>query len=144
MYSYFSSSSSTTDAPISSLGYQTNNRYKQFPPLMSDGRSLVSSAQKADTLNDRLLVENNITSNWKYRQYMIKNANTIMEINYKESLNDTGYISMPMKNTNNKSTPYFFNSLNDNTKPYERTDLKELYLSREQMNAKKVIPILFK
>jgi hypothetical protein len=100
---------------------------------MSDGRSI------------KLIDENGITSNWKYRQYMIKNANTIMEYNYRESSNDTGYIIPPeVKKTKNRQLilPYTFDSLNDSSKPHQMTDLKELYLSREQLNAKKVIPIL--
>jgi hypothetical protein len=145
MNSFFSSST-TLNIPKSSLGYETNNRYKQFPPLMSDGRSIVSNTQNVEILNQKLITENGITSNWKYRQYMIKNANTIMEFNYRESSNDTGYVIPPVKgNKYDKLTvPYTFDSLNDSSKPYQTSDLKDLYLTKEQMNAKKVIPVLFK
>lgn len=145
MNSYLSSSP-TVIIPRSSLGYETNNRHKQFPPLMSDGRSIVSNSQNVAILNQKLITENDITTNWKYRQYMTKNANTIMEYNFRESSNDTGYIIPPVKKT--KSTqlivPSTFDSLNDSSKPYQTSDLKELYLTREQKNAKKVIPVLFK
>jgi hypothetical protein len=101
-----------------------------------------------EIINQKLIKENEITTNWKYRQYMIKNANTIMEYNYKESSNDTGYVVPPIKTTvsydKNLIIPYTFDSLNDNSKPYEMTDLKELYLTKEQLNSKKVIPTLFK
>jgi hypothetical protein len=143
-------SSPTLTIPNSSLGYETNNRHKQFPPLMSDGRSIVSNAQSIEVINKKLINENRITTNWKYRQYMIKNANTIMEYNYRESSNDTGYIVPPIKTTTKHSydnkliIPYTFDSLNDNSKPFEMTDLKEFYLTKEQMNSKKVIPTLFK
>lgn len=145
---YFSSHSTIT-IPKSSLGYETNNRHKQFPPLMSDGRSVVSNSQSVEVLNKKLIEENGITSNWKYRQYMIKNANTIMEYNYRESSNDTGYVippaKAPIKNSRNENLilPYTFDSLNDNSKPFETSDLKKLYLTKEQMNSKKVIPTLF-
>jgi hypothetical protein len=147
---YFFSTSPTLTIPKSELGYETNNRYKQFTPLMSDGRSIVSNAQSVEILNNKLIAENGITTNWKYRQYMIKNANTIMEYNYRESSNDTGYIIPPIKTTKsnlrdtNLIIPYTFDSLNDNSKPYEMTDVKELYLTKEQMNSKKVIPVLIK
>lgn len=150
LFDKISSLSSTLTIPKSSLGYGTNNRHRQFPPLMSDGRSVVSSAQSAEIMNNKLIKENNITSNWEYRQYMIKNGNTIMEYNYKESSNDTGYIIPPIKKTINNPQntklilPYTFDSLNDNSKPFEMSDLKQLYLSKEQLNSKKVVPTLFK
>lgn len=127
--------------PRSSLGYGTNNRHKDFPSLMSDGRSIVSNAQNVAILNQKLLTENGITSNWKYRQYMIKNANTIMEYNFRESSNDTGYIVPPVKKslmTSELILPYTFDSLSDKSKPYQNSDLKELYLSKEQLNSKKL------
>lgn len=139
-------SSPTLVIPRSSLGYGTNNRHKDFPSLMSDGRSIISNTQNVAILNQKLLTENGITTNWKYRQYMIKNANTIMEYNYRESSNDTGYIIPPVKKFDKASHlihPYTFDSLNDKSKPYQTSDLKELYLTREQMNAKKVIPVLY-
>lgn len=150
LFDKISSLSSTLTIPKSSLGYGTNNRHRQFPPLMSDGRSVVSSSQSAEIMNNKLIKENNITSNWEYRQYMIKNGNTIMEYNYKESSNDTGYIIPPIKKTINNPQntrlilPYTFDSLNDNSKPFEMSDLKQLYLSKEQLNSKKVVPTLFK
>ena len=139
-------SSPTISIPRSSLGYGANNKYRDFPPLMSDGRSIVSKSQNIAILNKKFITDNGITSNWKYRQYMIKNANTIMEYNYRESSNDTGYM-IPNSVTNNSNKdklilPYTFDSLND--KPHQMSDLKESYLSREQLNAKKVVPVLFK
>ena len=82
-------SSPTISIPRSSLGYGSNNKYRDFPPLMSDGRSIVSNSQNIAILNKKFITDNGITSNWKYRQYMINNANTIMEYNYRESSNDT-------------------------------------------------------
>lgn len=145
MESYFLHSP-ILNIPRSSLGYGTNNRHKEFPSLMSDGRSIVSNAQNVAILNQKLLTENGITNNWKYRQYMIKNANTIMEYNYRESSNDTGYIVPPVKKsllTSELVLPYTFDSLHDNTKPYESSDLKELYLTRERLNSKKNEPVLY-
>ena len=141
-------SSPTISIPRSSLGYGSNNKYRDFPPLMSDGRSIVSNSQNIAILNKKFITDNGITSNWKYRQYMIKNANTIMEYNYRESSNDTGYmIPNSMTNNSNKDKlilPYTFDSLNDSSKPHQMSDLKEFYLSREQLKAKKVVPVLFK
>jgi uncharacterized protein YwqG len=148
MFSFSNESSSSLVIPKSSLGYKTNNKYKQFPPMMKDGRSVISSWQNETQINHELIKDNNITSNWQYRQYLTKHADTIMEYNYRESANDTGYI-LPTKQKekekkNELIIPYTFDSLNDKTKPFESSDLKNLYLTREQLNAKKIAPIIYK
>jgi hypothetical protein len=81
--------------PKSSLGYNTNNKYPEFPPLMSDGRSIVASWQPEATTNADLIQSNNIKSNWEYRRYLINNAKEIREYNFRESCNDAGYYKRP-------------------------------------------------
>lgn len=138
--------------PQSSLGYATNNKYPGFPPLMSDGRSITTSWQPEAVINDDLIQSNNLRSNWQYRKYLINNAKDIMEYNFRESSNDVGYYKRPIdlpnmhsnKVTNMNGTPYNFNSVLDNTKPfgYQTSDLKEMYLSREQLDARKISPVI--
>jgi hypothetical protein len=132
----------TLTLPKSSLGYETNNKYKHFPPMMNDGRSLISNWQNETQINHKLIKDNNINSNWKYRQYLTKNAKSVMEYNFRESANDTGYLMPQPHFSNNLNTPYSFNSLNDTSSPFQKSDLKEIYLTREQLNAKKVAPTL--
>lgn len=115
--------------PKSSLGYHTNNKYSTFPPLMSDGRSIISTWQSQSQINNQLVKENNITTNWQYRQYLTNNALTIMEYNFRESANDTGFLFPVSKTT--------ISSIHDNPLLLETSDLKQLYLTREQLNAKK-------
>ena len=143
MFSFLSDSTTLT-IPKSELGYHTNNKYPSFPPIMSDGRSLISSWQNETQFNHKIIVDNNIKTNWEYRQYLAKNAKAVMEYNFRECANDTGYV-IPKKEDNNNNntkimTPYLFNSLNDRSNPFQRSDLKEIYLTREQLNAKKVSP----
>jgi hypothetical protein len=138
--------------PQSSLGYATNNKYPGFPPLMSDGRSITTTWQPEAVINDDLIQSNNLRSNWQYRKYLINNAKDIMEYNFRESSNDVGYYKRPIdlpnmqsnKVTNMYGTPYNFNSVLDNTKPfgYQTSDLKEMYLSREQLDARKISPVI--
>jgi hypothetical protein len=138
--------------PQSSLGYATNNKYPGFPPLMSDGRSITTSWQPEAVINDDLIQSNNLRSNWQYRKYLINNAKDIMEYNFRESSNDVGYYKRPIdlpnmqsnKVTNMNGAPYNFNSVLDNTKPfgYQTSDLKEMYLSREQLDARKISPVI--
>ena len=136
--------------PRSSLGYQTNNKYPKFPPKMTDGRCIVSSWQNETKINDELIKKNHITSNWEYRKFLTKHATTIMEYNLKESANDTGYILPSLEEQKQKQKqkhqihPSTFDSLNDRSKPFQNSDLKEIYLTREQLNAKKISPFILK
>jgi hypothetical protein len=138
--------------PKSALGYGTNNKYPEFPPLMSDGRSIVSGWQPESTINKDLIESNHIQSNWEYRQYLTKNSKDIMEYNFRESSTDVGYfkrpIDIPSIQSNLvqgiKNTPYRYASVVDNAKPmgYETSDLKVTYLTREQLESRKVSPVV--
>jgi hypothetical protein len=129
--------------PQSRLGYHSNNKYDGFPPLMMDGRTITASWQPEAVLNSHLLKEINVETNWQYRQYMIKNAKDIMKYNCTQSATDSGYLKRYADLENNSySTPYISNSFVDNTKPsgYQTSDLKDLYLTREQLQARMVAP----
>lgn len=138
--------------PKSALGYSTNNKYPEFPPLMSDGRSVIGSWQPESTENANLIESNHIKTNWEYRRYLTNNSQDVLEYNFRESCNDAGYfkrpIDLPSVQSNVVSgmnaTPFLYNSVVDNRKPegYEDSDLKQLYLTREQLDARKIAPIV--
>jgi hypothetical protein len=138
--------------PQSALGYHANNKYDGFPPLMSDGRSVTATWQPESTINADLIQSNDIQSNWQYRRYLTKNALEVMQYNFKESSNDIGYYKRPLEVLNIQSNlvsdiknkPYTFNSVLDNTKPlgYMSSDLKDSYLTREQLNSRKISPVI--
>jgi hypothetical protein len=138
--------------PASSLGYNTNNKYPEFPPLMSDGRAVFGSWQPESILNADLLESNNIKSNWQYRRYLTKNSKEIMEYNFRESCNDAGYfkrpIDLPSMQSNSvtgfTNSPYLYKSVLDNTNVlgHDNSDLKNLYLTREQLNSRKISPVV--
>lgn len=137
--------------PKSSLGYNTNNKYPEFPPLMSDGRAITASYQPEAVVNNQIIKQNNIQSNWAYRKYLTENSKQIMEFNFREASNDAGYYKRftdtPLNGSDkmlDNTTPYMFNSFLDNSKPfgYADSDLKNLYLSREQLNARKISPVI--
>lgn len=143
---------SKSNTPSSSLGYNTNNQHEDFPPLMNDGRSVVSSWVPESQVNASLKKENSLKSNWEYRQYLTNNASSIMAHNFREAANDTGYnnASMPMPSiqsnevTGFETYPYSFKSVLDTTEPKGHTtsDLKETYLTREQLAARQISPVL--
>ena len=91
--------------------------------------------------NNNILEENNITSNWKYRQYIQKNANQIMKYNSMSAIYSSGNnpYSTNATNINNIQTPYLFNSIYNNGQ-MSNSDLKQSYLDKEQMTAKMVAP----
>lgn len=130
----------------SKLGYHTNNQYDGFPPLMSDGRAITASYQPEAVLNNYLLKETGVTSNWEYRRYLTNQAKDIMKYNCIQSANDAGYYRRYINDNGTKenpySTPYIFPSYVDTSKPvgYQTSDLKEIYLSREQLHARMVAP----
>ena len=134
------------------LGYNTNNKYPSFPPLMNDGRAVLASHQPESVLNDYLIKSNGIQSNWQYRRYLTKNATNIMNQNFVNSCNDNGYYkrfidSAPINQTSDTtwfSTPHLYSSAIDSEKPkgFMNSDLKESYLSREQLNARKISPAI--
>ena len=45
------------------LGYHSNNLYDNFPPIMSDGRTVIASYQPDALTNQTLIQENNIKTN---------------------------------------------------------------------------------
>ena len=137
--------------PKSSLGYGTNNKYPDFPPLMTDGRSVIGSWQPESTENANLIESNGIKTNWQYRQFLMKNAQQIQEYNFRETCNDVGYFKRPIdlpsiqsNAVSGHSVPFKFGSILDNTKPagYQESDLKSIYLSREQLDARRIAPMV--
>lgn len=131
--------------PASQLGYKSNNRYDGFPPLMNDGRSINATARSETLLHNSLLKESGETNNAKYREYMVKNAMSIMENDFRNASNDVGYYERfidEISSNQSSGAPYTFKSIMDDARPlgHSSSDLKSLYLSREQHEARRVAP----
>lgn len=94
--------------------------------------------------NKKILVNSGINSNWKYRQYMQKNANQIMKYNTMQTINDSGNNPYSVLNTNTtNNNPHLYKSTHDNNNPvygFRNSDLKQDYMKKEQMKAKMVSP----
>ena len=141
----------------STRGYAANNIYPGFPPLMNDGRALIASWQPEAVENNHLLRESGVTSNWEYRKYLTHNAPSIIQRNFKEAENDCGYVDLGVKRGNNSSylpifaglpktytSPAYYDSYIQPENPYGHfeSDLKANYLSREQLAARTVTPVI--
>ena len=130
--------------PIPNTNYGTNNQYNNFPPMMNDGRSVMASWQPGAVVNENLLKENGIQSNWQYRRYLTHNGDHIRERLFQDSLSDIGYT---LRNEhpdigNIYETPKLYESTKEVVSHRQATesDLKNIYLSREQLQSQMVIP----
>lgn len=133
--------------PQSRLGYSSNNMYDGYPPIMSDGRVITASYQPNAVLNEDILQQNGIQSNWQYRKFMIDHADEIRKENFRESSNDVGYIKryidLPLSGVP-ATVPYLYKSYIDTSRPfgYETSDLKEIYLSKEELDSRRSAPVI--
>lgn len=121
----------------------SNNIHFNFPPIMADGRNYASWQPDA-VINERIQKQEGIQSNWAYRQYLQNNSLQIMKYNNLEACYDLGLD--PHMKTNDKpssNVPYNYKSTFDRGEPgfgYSHSDLKNPYLSREQLNARMMAP----
>ena len=121
----------------------SNNIHFNFPPIMSDGRNFASWQPEA-VVNKRIQKEHQINNNWSYRQFMQHNGLKIMNYNNLEACYDLGldpHVSSDKTPSNN--VPFKSKSVYDTEKPgfgYSTSDLKDNYLSREQLNSRLVSP----
>jgi len=125
----------------------SNNIHFNFPPIMNDGRNY-ASWQPGAVINEQIREKNNIKSNWQYREYLTRNADEVMSANFKLACDNCGSCPPMYGGPQNPSTqansPYVFSSALDNSQPfgYQHSDLKNLYLSRYELQSRMVAPAL--
>ena len=121
----------------------SNNIHFNFPPIMQDGRTY-SSYQPEAVVNQRIQEVNNINSNWKYRQFLSQNADQIMQFNTTEACYTLGLSPHYATNaTPSSNVPFLYKSTFDTSSPgfgYPTSDLKNPYLSRQQLEARMISP----
>ena len=121
-----------------------------------DGRAVAASYQPESAINNNIILENNIKSNWEYRQYLTQNATRVMQGNFHEACNDAGYYTnsynineTPYQMTGTPdiirdpmSTPFVYKQDNLTQMPfgYASSDLKDVYLSRHALSEDKNVP----
>jgi len=110
---------------------------------MEDGRTYASYQPEA-VVNERIQQQNNINTNWKYRQFLTHNGNTIMKLNTSEACYTLGLPTHVTSNTTPSSNvPFIYKSTFDTEKPgygYSSSDLKNPYLSRVELQARLISP----
>jgi hypothetical protein len=121
----------------------SNNYYFNSPAKMSDGR-LWSQWSPDALVNERIQRKEGIQSNWSYRQYLQHNGLRVMNYNTQEACYNLGLD--PHYNTDktpSDNVPYTFKGTFDTGRPgfgYCNSDLKNPYLTREQLNARLISP----
>jgi hypothetical protein len=121
----------------------SNNIHFNFPPIMADGRNYASWQPDA-VINQRIQKQEGIQSNWAYRNYLQNNGIQILKYNNLEACYDLG-LDPHFHSSKNPSSnvPYLYKSTYDSSSPgynYPTSDLKNPYLSREQLNARMIAP----
>ena len=92
-----------------------NNIHFDSPPIMADGRTY-SNWQPGAVINENIRKRENIHTNRDYRHYLQSNAKSIMSLNQRVACQETG--CTPLYSDQSQTTP---------------SDLKQLYLSRQQL-----------
>jgi len=121
-----------------------NNTYYTMEPQQKFQGTNYSSWQPEALINNNILVDTGISSNWQYRKYMQQNANQIMKYNSMESIYTSGnnpYTILNKKPTN--KSPYLYASIYDTNNPiygFRNSDLKQDYMTKQQMQARMISP----
>jgi hypothetical protein len=121
----------------------SNNIHFDFPPIMADGRNF-ATWQPGNVISEKIREEANIKTNWNYRKYLIANADQIIKHNQLSACDDC--CSCPAKYGDGQpisNSPFLYKSCSDDTKPfgYENSDLKNMYLSSFELQARMVTPV---
>lgn len=121
----------------------SNNIHFNYPPIMNDGRNYASYQPEA-AVNERIQQQNQITSNWKYRQFLTKNASDIMNFNSQESCYTLGLSPHVTSDaTPSSNVPFLYKNTFDTSQPgfgYRNSDLKNPYISRTELQARMISP----
>jgi hypothetical protein len=135
-----------TNTPQPQWGHNysaSHNVYFDFPPLMNDSRNFTGWLP-GNAVNAAIRKNENIKSNWDYRRYLTHNADKIMEINKIDAVNASGHGSFEVNpiEQEQRNTPFMYSSVMDQRQPfgYTTSDMKELYLSRSDLQARMIAP----
>ena len=108
---------------MSNSEYKINNQPKKNKLLlMSDGRNF-TEWKTSSQIDSSISISNNMRSDWEYRNYLQKNADLIIKNNRDIFCDHCCNCPDPRNEANNFELE-------------ETSDLKSLYMSREELNNK--------
>ena len=120
----------------------SNNIHFNLPALMSDGREYTQYDPSCKE-NNKLVKKLGIKNNYDYRQWLIKNGKKIIKENRLKACNQCSEcVKIAINAPNNQK--YLFKNCADKSRPYgyETSDLKNIYLSRQELNSRLSAPII--
>ena len=122
----------------------SNNIHFDFPPIMADGRNY-ATWQPGAAISEDIRRKAGIRTNWEYRKYMTENADSIIRANQLEACDQC--CACPARYGSGEqvpSNPFLYQSCLQRSQPYgyETSDLKNLYLSQQQLQARLVTPVI--
>ena len=120
--------------------YKTdNNTTDLFPGILSDGRLFTNYTPDA-LENNNIKKTNSIKTNSQYREYLTKNAISIMKTNFNTMTLEN---VTPDFNKIQNGAPVLFKGVHDESAPYgyECSFPKNIYLSRERLDDQKRRPM---
>jgi len=88
----------------------SNNKYFDCPARMDDGRTF-TDYRPSSSVDDMIRYSNNVMSSYEYRQFLIHNANNIMNVNMQYTVDKVGVINcnaseIPMNTVCNVNKQY--------------------------------------
>lgn len=121
----------------------SNNIHFDSPALMSDGRQY-TNWDTACEINKNIINNNNIKTNYQYRQYLINNGNKVQNNNLNIACDNCGVCNYGPLFKPNETGKYLFKSCSDKSRPYgyECSDLKNQYLTREELQSRMIAPLM--
>ena len=118
-----------------------NKTYYTMEPQQSFQGSNYNLWQPTAYINNKIHTDAGIKTNWKYRQYIQKNANEIMKYNTMQSINASGNNPYTLlNNTPTNNVPQLFTSIYDTNNFTTNSDLKADYMKKEQMKGRMIAP----
>jgi len=106
----------------------SNNTRFDFPPIMADGRNF-SNWQPEAAINENIRRENNIKTNWEYRQYLATHAKEVIAFNQSQASNQQQQ-QHPQQHPQHPQHQH------------QQSDLKQQYLQTEHQQINIVAPTI--
>ena len=111
---------------------------------MADGRNY-ASWQPGAAISEAIREKEGIINNFQYRKYLIANADKIIKGNQLEACDQCSSTTSQFGSGKKMSgAPYLYGSNRDTSKPYgyQTSDLKNVYLTRQQLQSRQVTPVI--
>ena len=121
----------------------SNNIHFNYPALMSDGR-FSRDWNPSCEINNQFVKNHGIQTNYQYRQFLIHNGNKVQQSNMNTACDNCGACNYGSIFKPNDSGKYLYKSCSDMSRPYgyECSDLKNAYLSREELQSRMIAPLM--